>query len=161
MGDIFCRMPLIFIQPSPSLPGIFGFFHMSSTVINFFFPRSGKVFPLMMADKLGDYIVGTAVETIETENLIKEFENVIVDDVYGAETPIDKVTSSLQERLHQKGSKIKTMAVDNVYNETPVTKANTNIWYSANTIADARVHVSPVRICFLLLFACFNSVANY
>lgn len=115
----------------------------------------------MMADKLGDYIVGTAVETIETEKLIKEFENIIVDDVYSAETPIEKVTNGLQERLHQKGLKINTMAVDNVYNETPVTKANTNIWHSANTIADARRHVSPVCICFLLLLACLNPAANY
>ena len=111
---------------------------------------SGKIFSLMMADKLGDYIVGTAVETIETEKLIKEFEHVIVDDVYGAETPIDKVTNDLQERLRQKGYKINTMAVDNIYNETPETKANTNIWHSSKNIADARQQVTKVRISFLL-----------
>ena len=102
----------------------------------------------MMADKLGDYIVGTAVETIETENLIKEFENVIVDDVYGAGTSIDKVTSDLQEKLNQKGHKINTLAVDNIYNETPVSKANTNIWYSAKNITDASKLISPVRVSF-------------
>jgi len=107
---------------------------------------SGKIFSLLMADKLGDYIVGTAVETIETEKLIKEFENVIVDDVYGGGTSIDKVTSDLQEKLHQKGFKINTMAVDNIYNENPVTKANTNIWHSAKDIADARGHISPSDI---------------
>ena len=106
-----------------------------------------------MADKLGDYIVGTAIETIETESLIKEFENVIVDDVYGGGTSIDKVTSDLQEKLNQKGSKINTIAVDNIYNETPVTKANTNIWHSAKNIAEARVQISPVRV---LLFYSFN-----
>jgi len=102
----------------------------------------GKIFSLLMADKLGDYIVGTAVETIETEKLIKEFEDVIVDDVYSADTPIDRVTSGLQEKLNQKGFRINTMAVDNIYNETSVTKANTNIWHSAKNIADARRHVS-------------------
>ena len=101
-----------------------------------------------MADKLGDYIVGTAVETIETEKLIREFENVIVDDIYGSGTPIDKVTNDLQEKLNNKGSKISTMAVDNIYNETPLTKANTNIWYSAKNIGDARRHISPVRVLF-------------
>jgi len=35
------------------------------------------------------------------------------------------------------------MAVDNIYNETPVTKANTNIWYSAKNIEDARGQISP------------------
>lgn len=114
--------------------------------------HSGKMFSLMMADKLGDYIVGTAVETIETEKLIKEFENVIVDDVYGAGTPIDKVTSDLQEKLNKKGFKLNTMAVDNIYNETAATKANTNIWHSAKNITDASKLISPVRVLFFLLF---------
>ena len=108
-----------------------------------------------MADKLGDYIVGTAIETIETEKLIKEFENVIVDDVYGGGTSIDKVTSDLQEKLNQKGSKINTIAVDNIYNETPVTKANTNIWHSAKNIADARMQISPVRVLLLTTLLTF------
>ena len=106
----------------------------------------------MMADKLGDYIVGTAVETIETEKLIKEFENVIVDDVYGSGTPIEKVTNDLQEKLNEKGVKLNTIAVDNIYNETPVTKANTNIWYSAKNIADATKLVAPVRVLFFYFF---------
>ena len=111
----------------------------------------------MMAEKLGDYIVGTAVETIETEKLIKEFENVIVDDVYGAGTSIDKVTSDLQEKLNQKGSKINTMAVDNIYNETPVTKANTNIWYSAKNTADAVKQITPVRFLYSTLLFSFSN----
>jgi len=105
---------------------------------------NGKIFSLLMADKLGDYIVGTAVEAIETEQLIKEFEHIIVDDVYGAETPISKVTNDLQARLQQKGLQINTMAVDNVYNETPESRANTNIWHLSNNIADARGRVSSL-----------------
>jgi hypothetical protein len=60
--------------------------------------HSGKMFLLMMADKLGDDIFGTAIETIETEKL---FENVIVDDVYGAGNSIDKVTNDLQTKREQ------------------------------------------------------------
>ena len=126
-----------------------------SSPFTYIFLHSGKIFSLMMADKLGDYIVGTAVETIETENLIKEFENVIVDDVYGAGTSIDKVTSDLQEKLNQKGHKINTLAVDNIYNETPVSKANTNIWYSAKNITDASKLISPVRVSFFSSFLTF------
>ena len=126
-----------------------------SSPFTYIFLHSGKIFSLMMADKLGDYIVGTAVETIETENLIKEFENVIVDDVYGAGTSIDKVTSDLQEKLNQKGHKINTLAVDNIYNETPVSKANTNVWYSAKNITDASKLISPVRVSFFSSFLTF------
>ena len=152
MADIFSRMLWIFTQPSPNLPGTFTLCLMSNTSIQrTLFIHSGKMFSLMMADKLGDYIVGTAVETIETEKLIKEFENVIVDDVYGAGTPIEKVTNDLQEKLNKKGHKLNTMAVDNIYNETAVTKANTNIWYSAKNVTDATKLISPVRVLFFLL----------
>lgn len=98
----------------------------------------------MMADKLGDYIAGTAVETIETEKIIKEFEHIIIDDIYGAEIPIEKVTNDLQGKLHEKGSKMNTMAIDTIYNETAETRANINIWYTSKNIADARQHVSLV-----------------
>lgn len=126
--------------------------------------HSGKMFSLMMAEKLGDYIVGTAVETIETEKLIKEFENVIVDDVYGAGASIEKVTNDLQEKLNEKGVKLNTMAVENIYNETPTTKANTNIWYSAKNITDATKLVSPVRVLFFCFFkdiSCSQLFMNY
>ncbi|KAF8805449.1 hypothetical protein BYT27DRAFT_7193228 [Phlegmacium glaucopus] len=105
---------------------------------------NGNICPLMMANKLGDYIAGTAVETIETEKLIEEFEHIIVDDVYGADVPIDKVADNLQEKLHQKGSKIKTMNIEHIYNETAESRANINIWYSSKSIADGRRQVTLV-----------------
>jgi hypothetical protein len=147
MGGNFFRMLLIFIQPSPNLPSTFTF--VSNIPMHSHSPtQSGKIFSLMMADKLGDYIAGTAVETIETEKLIKEFEHIIVNDVYSTETPIDKVTNHLHEVLQQKGTKINTMTVDNVYNETPETKSNTNVWHSSKSIADARQRVSAVRMIY-------------
>ena len=151
MAGIFPRMLWIFTQPSPNLPGKFTFLLFICQVHPFNLHallHSGKMFSLLMADKLGDYIVGTAVETIETEKLIKEFENVIVDDVYGGGTSIDTVTSQLQEKLNKKGRKINTISVDNVYNETSVTKANTNIWYTAKKVGDATGHITPVRVFF-------------
>lgn len=56
---------------------------------------SGQLLPLRMADKLGDYIVGTAIETIETEDLISQFKNVIVDEVYNNEEKVDDVVDNL------------------------------------------------------------------
>jgi hypothetical protein len=61
------------------------------------------MFPLLMADKLGDFIVGTAVETIETEKLISEFEEVIINDVYENDKPVDSVVNNLQEYIQAKG----------------------------------------------------------
>jgi len=99
---------------------------------------SGRMFPLLMADKLGDYIIGTAVETIETEKLIGEFEQVIVNDVYGKDTSIEEVTENLQERLRERGAKINTMNIENVYNESETSRNNVALWQASGDIKAAR-----------------------
>lgn len=97
-----------------------------------------------MADKLGDYIVGTAIETIETEKLIGEFEQVILNDVYTNATPIADVAQNLQTFMQERGVKINTIEVQNVYNETPATKQNVAYWGAAENLSKARKKVVPV-----------------
>lgn len=97
-----------------------------------------------MADELGDYIVGTAIETIETEKLIGEFEQVIVDDVYTKAMPMEDVAQNLQAFLQQRGVKIKTIEVENVYNETELTRQNVAYWEGAEKLKQGRGMVTPV-----------------
>jgi hypothetical protein len=102
------------------------------------------MFPLLMADKLGDYIVGTAVETIETEKLIAEFEQVIVNDVYTNSKPIEDVAENLQTFMQQRGVKINTVEVDNIYNETAATISNVAKWRAGEDLSRARAKITPV-----------------
>ena len=99
-----------------------------------------------MADELGDYIVGTAIETIETEKLIGEFEQVILDDVYTKAMPMEDVAQNLQAFLQQRGVKIKTIEVENVYNKTETNRQNVAYWERAEKLKQAREMVTPV--CF-------------
>jgi hypothetical protein len=108
------------------------------------------MFPLLMADELGDYIVGTAIETIETENLIGEFEQVILDDVYTKAMPMEDVAQNLQAFLQQRGVKIKTIEVENVYNESETTRKNVAHWEGSLNLNQARGKVSPVRFRYRL-----------
>jgi len=103
-----------------------------------------------MADELGDYIVGTAIETIETEKLIGEFEQVILDDVYTKAMPMEDVAQNLQAFLQQRGVKIKTIEVENVYNETETTRQNVAHWEGSLKLNQARGKVSPVRFWYRL-----------
>lgn len=101
-----------------------------------------------MAEKLGDYIVGTAIETIETERLIAEYEEVIVDDFYGSETPMEQVMGKIHSKLADTGVQINTLNVENIYNESPQSTSNTNVWLNAPTIAAARPKVVKVsNVC--------------
>jgi hypothetical protein len=80
------------------------------------------MFPLLMADKLGDFIVGTAVETIETEKLISEFEEVIINDVYENDQPVDAVANNLQEYIQARGIQVNTVVVEDVYDDSTVAR---------------------------------------
>jgi hypothetical protein len=102
------------------------------------------MFPLLMADKLGDYIVGTAIETIETEKLIGEFEQVILNDVYTNATPIADVAQNLQAFMQERGVKINTIEVENVYNDTPAARQNVAYWGAAENLSKARKKIVPV-----------------
>ncbi|PPQ74096.1 hypothetical protein CVT26_006475 [Gymnopilus dilepis] len=99
---------------------------------------AGRIFPLLKADKLGDYIVGTALETIETERLIGEFEQIIVNEVYENNNSIDAVTENLQQKMQERGSTINSINIENAYDETEDSKANVGIWQAATNIKSAR-----------------------
>ncbi|KAF8154515.1 hypothetical protein B0H34DRAFT_716831 [Crassisporium funariophilum] len=103
---------------------------------------NGRMLPLMMAERLGDYIVGTAVETIETENLIGEFRKIIVDDVYGKATPLETVMENIQQRVNERGGQINSIQVDNIYNETVETRRNVNVWHKAQSVQHGSKSVS-------------------
>lgn len=99
-----------------------------------------------MADKLGDYIVGSAVETIETEKLIHEFEQVIVDDVYNKDKSVDTVASNLQEYIKSKGIKMNTVVVEDVYNHCPTAMSNVAAWAGSKSVGVARETVKEASI---------------
>jgi hypothetical protein len=102
------------------------------------------MFPLLMADKLGDFIVGTAVETIETEKLISEFEQVIVDDVYENDKPLESVVNNLQEFIQAKGIQVNTVVMEDVYAENEVATSNVATWLTAKNLGAASSKVASV-----------------
>lgn len=97
-----------------------------------------------MADKLGDFIVGTALETIETEKLIKEFEQGIVKDVYENNTPVDKVVHDLQGYIQSKGIQMNRVVMDDVYQPSSMAERNVTTWLTSKNVESGRSSVTPV-----------------
>ncbi|KAJ3501577.1 hypothetical protein NLJ89_g9277 [Agrocybe chaxingu] len=104
----------------------------------------GKMFPLTMADRLGDYIAGTAVETIETEKLISEYKASIVEDVYGQSRPLEEVMEEVHNKLKERGVKMNKMEVENVYNTSATTEDNVANWKKAVRVGDGKGKVADV-----------------
>jgi hypothetical protein len=105
---------------------------------------SGRMFPLLMADKLGDFIIGTALETIETEKLVSQFEQLIVDDVYDNDKPIESVVSNLQEYIKSRGIQVNTVVMDDVYSSSKKATENVQTWTLSPSIALAKGKVQRV-----------------
>ncbi len=99
-----------------------------------------------MADKLGDYIVGAAVETIETEKLINEFEQIIVDDVYNKDQSLDTVASNLQDYIKSKGIQLNTVVVEDVYTPSATARSNVSSWASSKSVGAARGMIREASI---------------
>lgn len=104
----------------------------------------GRMFPLLMADKLGDYIVGSAVETIETEKLITEYETTILDDVYKNDKKVGEVVGNIQEFIKSRGVQLNTVVVEDAYRSSETAKSNVHSWANAKSLRSARGKVSVV-----------------
>lgn len=99
-----------------------------------------------MADKLGDYIVGTAIETIETERLVSEFEKVVVDEVYNNDQPVESVIKNLQDYIKLKGIQVNTVVVEDAYISSDRTRGNVHAYTSSVSVAGARPLLKEVRM---------------
>jgi hypothetical protein len=65
------------------------------------FTFSGQLVPLLNASQLGDYIIASALETIETEELLAQFQDLILENVYGQGQGIEEVAQQVQQQLQQ------------------------------------------------------------
>lgn len=110
------------------------------------------MFSLTMAEKLGEYIAGTAIEALETEKLIQEYKSEVVKNVYGQAQSIEEVMDNVHSKLWERDLKINTIHVDNVYNQSAVAQINADKWKTSQTIAEARQIVSSVSNLQLSFF---------
>lgn len=106
---------------------------------------SGKMVPLLNASQLGDYIVGSTLETFETEKLIQEFQGVILEDVYGQGKPVDEVMGNMQQKMEERKTEIQTLILEDIYNPSKQADANVTVWVEAENLGSAKGKIKPVR----------------
>jgi len=107
--------------------------------------------PLTMVDKLGDYIAGTAIETVEAEELIKQYQSKIVDNVYGQAKDLDSVVEEMHKALQEKKVQMSSVQTEDAYIATPTATANKATWMSAKKVGVAQAKVSKVCLLALLV----------
>lgn len=107
---------------------------------------SGKVLPLTKASRLGDYIVGSAVEAVEVEGLIKEAAEDIANDFYDKSKPLETLITEFHDKFKTKGVKMKKLDGHDGYNISSLGKSNIKTWKASRKISDAKGMITSVRL---------------
>jgi hypothetical protein len=111
--------------------------------------NSGVVFPLVSANKLADYIIGTSLETVDIEAEIQDVEDDIANLVLEGTENVEDVAKRLHTKLQAEGKTMNTFTVENVYKDTEVSQRNIDAWYSAEDLASGWQLVQKVRLGLL------------
>ncbi|KAF5309292.1 hypothetical protein D9611_014666 [Ephemerocybe angulata] len=106
---------------------------------------SGRMVPLLNAAQLGDFIVGSAVETVETEKLINEYQSTILEDVYGQGKPVEEVIQQMQQKMAERKTEIKTFNVENPYEQSRESESNVNVWAQAKSLGNAKGKTQAIQ----------------
>lgn len=106
---------------------------------------SGLMLPLTTADLLAHAIVGSVLENLDMERLIREVGQAVASRILGANESVDDVAKELHERLMLRNESTKKVVIESIYDESEEAKHNVNIFMTAPSLAEARPNLRKVR----------------
>lgn len=99
--------------------------------------------PLTSPETLSRCIIGSALESLELEELTRELERELSELVEQQQQP-EVVISYLYQLLRLRNREITQLNVDGIYNWSSERTDNVATWTSAKDIADAKAHLKKV-----------------
>jgi hypothetical protein len=112
---------------------------------------SGLMLPLTTADLLSHAIVGSVLENLDMERLVREVGHAVAQRILGDNESVDDVARELHEKLLLRNESTKKVVIESIYKDSPEAAHNVNVYYSAPNLAQARPlleRVSVLRIAF-------------
>jgi len=106
--------------------------------------------PLTTANLLAPAIVGSALENMDIERLIREVGMAVAERVHGNNESVDDVAKELHEKLLLRNESTKKVVIENIYRDIPEAQQNIQVWINSPNIATARPQlkkVSQLLIC--------------
>lgn len=132
---------------------------------------SGLMLPLTTANLLAHAIIGSVLENLDMERLIREVGQEVAARILGQFIPlsmlrcmltdmfcavvgnnesVDDVARALQESLSLRGESTRKVVIKNIYRESPEAKHNVQVWMNAPDLASARPLLKKVSTTLLL-----------
>ncbi|KAG8849050.1 hypothetical protein FRB96_000950 [Tulasnella sp. 330] len=106
---------------------------------------SGLMLPLTTANLLAHAIIGSVLENLDMERLIREVGQEVAARILGNNESVDDVARALQESLSLRGESTRKVVIKNIYRESPEAKHNVQVWMNAPDLASARPLLKKVK----------------
>ncbi len=100
--------------------------------------------PLTTADLLTHAIVGSVLENLDMERLVREVGQAVSQRILGNNESVDDVAKELHERLLLRIESTKKVVIESIYRDCEEAKHNVSIYFNASSLADARPHLKRV-----------------
>ncbi|KAG6857141.1 hypothetical protein H0H87_008711 [Tephrocybe sp. NHM501043] len=99
---------------------------------------SGLMLPLTTADLLANAIVGSVLENLDMERLVREVGHAVAERILGNNESVDDVARELHERLLLRNESTKKVVIESIYRESDEATHNVNVFTQAPSLAEAR-----------------------
>ena len=119
---------------------------------------SGVTFPLVSANDLADYIIGTVLEACDIEAVISKYGPHMVDRIHNQGATVEDVADEMRTKLQSEGVKMNKFTVENIYTNTPESLHNMGVWSGAENLAAGRIMVNSVSP---LIFVAISIILNH
>ncbi|CED85162.1 elongation factor-2 kinase [Phaffia rhodozyma] len=106
---------------------------------------AGMMLPLTTASLLSHAIVGSALEHLDMDRLIREVGQAVGDRLKGGVETVDDIARELHEKLMLRNETTKSLTVENIYRDSEEATNNVQVFSSAPDLASARPHLQKVK----------------
>jgi len=101
--------------------------------------------PLTNANLLAHAIVGSVLENLDMERLIREVGYAVAEKIHINNESVDDVARELHEKLLLRNESTKHVVIENIYRDIPEAAHNVQVWLAAASIQDAKPQLKRVR----------------
>jgi len=133
---------LFFVACEPALSGYSYATDFYQAITNI---TSGLMLPLTTANLLSHAIIGSVLENLDMERLIREVGQAVAQRILGNQESVDDVARELHERLLLRNESTKKIVFENIYRESDEAKHNVQVFSEAHNLAMARPLLKKVQ----------------
>lgn len=104
--------------------------------------------PLTTADLLAHAIVGSVLENLDMERLVREVGHAVAQRILGNNESVDDVARELHEKLLLRNESTKKVVIESIYKESDEAKHNVEVFTRSPGLQEARTLLKRVKFMF-------------